>query len=487
MLRQQAQDIGTRASSIPGVAQSRLQSTIQNINFASLALRQASVNFSNHFKARFERLKFESDIAASRKNIKDSNRLFEADRYMRRNPGRYETATQRISALDRLKELTRPFASKMERYREIYGGDASAIQRAEADEAYRAHIKAVRDPIGVRRDALKEKFGGGSRGNILAINAMRAEADEAYRKDMLSDFDRRMEDLTERYGGDKNKAEDKYKKELSQNLPLFFRNSKMTAKQMFSISKGLSVGSAIATPIGAAAGVAMHTIEKIISGADDANKRSVGLENLKNLYGGLSKNETHAALLAGMTPEQALRAKGKLMMKYGPKPFEVLSGIASQAKDVSPQARTALAEKLGIDESLFAMADILGQTGRIDVGTEYRQTQAKVENEKIRGMYLRRSGSGVINTIKGMAKDSWVARGSEAIKISNESSGVPNQTLVTPSEKSSSSGNQVSINIGTVDVSADNPEQLAYGLGAVASSHSKNHTLAVAFDSGLKA
>lgn len=317
--------------------------------------------------------------------------------------------------------------------------------------------------------------------------AKKAKIDELYRKDMLSDFDSRIEYLTERYGGDKIKAEDKYKKELSQNLPLFFRNSKMTAKQMHSIVKGLSVGRAIATPVGMAAGVAMQTINKIIGGADEANKRSVGIENLKNLYGGLSKNETNAALLAGMTPERALQAKGKLMMKYGPKPFEVLSGIASQVKDASPQARTALAEKLGIDESLFAMVDILGLTSRIDADSEHRQTQAQLENEKIRGMYLRRSGSGFLNTIKGMSSDSWAARGSEAIRISEESASTPTQTLVAPTEKSPSSGNQISFNIGTVDVNADNPEQLAYELGAVASSHSNNHTLAVAFDSGIKA
>jgi hypothetical protein len=487
MLREQSRDIGRRAESIPGVSPNSIRQIIDNLRFASLELRRVGVDFSHQFNARFKRIKFEDDLNAARGNIQKSNRLFEADRYMRRNPGRYETATQRISAVDRLKELTHPFAAKMGRYREIYGGDAELIQKAEADEAYRKHIKAVRDPVGVRRDALREKFGGGARGNILAINAMRAEADEAYRKDMLSVFDSRMEDLTERYGGDRNKAEEKYKKELSQNLPLFFRNSKMTAKQMFSISKGLSVGRAIATPVGMAAGVAVQTINKIVSGADDANKRSVGIENLKNLYGGLSKNETNAALLAGMTPEQALQAKGKLMMKYGPRPFEVLRGIATQVKDASPQARTALAEKLGIDESLFAMVDILGRTGRIGVGSGHRQTQAKLENEKIRGMYLRRSGSGFLNTIKGMSSDSWAARSSEAIKISNESSGVPNQTLVTPSEKSSSSGNQVSINIGTVDVNADNPEQFAYGLASATSSHSNNHTLAVAFDSGLKA
>lgn len=464
-------------NTIPGASLDSIQQAINALRSTSEELREL----------RRDRIKLESELSAEREGIKKSNRLFEADRYMRRNPGRYETATQRISATDRLRELARPFALKMERYREIYGGDADLIQRAEADEAYREHIKSIRDPIGSRRDALKEKFGGGARGNILAINAMRAEADEAYRKDMLSDFDSRMEDLTERYGGDRNKAEDKYKKELSQNLPLFFRNSKMTAKQMYSISKGISVGKAIATPIGMAAGVAVQTINKIVGGADDANKRSVGLENLKNLYGGLSKDETNAALLAGMTPEQALRAKGKLMMKYGPKPFEVLGGIASQVKDASPQARTALAEKLGIDESLFAMIDILWQTGRIDTDSEYRQTQAKLENEKIRGMYLRRSGSGFLNTIKGMSSDSWAARSSEAIRISEESANVPSQTLVTPSEKSSSSGNQISFNIGTVDVSADNPEQLIHELAAEASSHSNNHTLALAFDSGLKA
>jgi hypothetical protein len=71
--------------------------------------------------------------------------------------------------------------------------------------------------------------------------------------------------------------------------------------------------------------------------------------------------------------------------------------------------------------------------------------------------------------------------------ISNESSSLPSQGATSQESSSPQSGAQVSFNIGTIDVSADNPEQLAYELGAVASSHSKNHTLAVAFDSGLKA
>lgn len=221
MLRSQAANIGTSAATIPGVS------------------------------ARFKRMDFERDINASRRNLRESDELFKADRYMRQNPGRYETATQRINAVKKMREIRSPFGAKMDEYREAYGGDADRILRAEADVEYKKYIQGITDPIGAKRKSLAKQFGGGARGNAMAINAMRAEARENYRYDMLSDFDKRFEDLTKRYGGGasgekmaiqmmaKNNI---FLKSISKELPGL---TKTILKAAPSIKMGMGAGSAI--------------------------------------------------------------------------------------------------------------------------------------------------------------------------------------------------------------------------------------------------
>lgn len=504
MLREQATDIGRMASSIPGISSNSIRQTIDNLRFASFELRRVSVDFSNQFNARFKRIQFENDLNAARGNIKTSNRLFESDRYMRMNPGRYETATQRISAVDRLKELTLPFASKMERYREIYGGDADIIQRAEADEAYRAHIKAVRDPIGASRDALKEKFGGGARGNILAINAMRAEADEAYRKDMLSDFDSRMEDLTERYGGGAS-GRDKAYDVLFKNIPFL----KPIAKNLPAAAKQLStIAAHPAKSIGAGL-VALEVLDnKIVSASKSATKKEV----ISAAVGTPSEELMNIVSAIGET-DSIYQRRRKMMSTFGNADYGY-KFIGETLKGKDDFTREKLMQSFGIDEvdAYIAMQMATAPEDRVKSPAQKKARAAEMVRLETEYGFSGHGGVGafiqsVINSIPGMealrrldyesfdyvqgAVDekvkAYIEKTKQAGETANQSSSLPLQERVAPDSSTSQSGSQVSINIGTVDVNADNPEQLAYELGAVASSHSKNHTLAVAFDSGIKA
>lgn len=470
MLRGQATNIGTSAATIPGVSANGLNNTIRNLNFASLELRRVGVQYAREFSARFKRMDFERDINASRRNVRESDALFRADRYMRQNPGRYETATQRINAVRKMREIQSPFGAKRDEYREAYGGDADRILSAEASVAYGKYIQGITDPIGAKRKSLAEQFGGGARGNAMAINAMRAEARENYRYDMLSDYDRHMEDLTERYGGDRNKAENKYKAELSKNLPTFFKNSKMSSKQLYNLNKSFASAKGKAAVITTVASIAGGYLNRIISGADTANKRSVNLENAITLTGGLSKKEIISAQLAGLSSEQMLQGKKHLVERYGTlsNALRVISGAMAGAD--SDQARIAIAKSLGVDESLVAWADIFAGGGRIDALTEHRKIQARLEEETIRGMMQRRSGSGAWETFKGLSPDSLHARLRDAewesiaegfnasARVANQSASLPSQSVGAAASYSGNSN--VSVNVGGVVVNTDNAERL---------------------------
>lgn len=503
MLRQQATDIGVSASSIPGVRQSTLQSTIRNLDFAALKLREVGVDFAGHFKARFNRLKFESDINASRKNIKDSNRLFEADRYMRRNPWRYDTATQRISAVDRLRELTHPFASKMERYRELYGGDAETIQRTEADEAYRSYIKGIKDPIGSKRDALKERFGGGSRGNILAINAMTAEANESYRRDMLSSFDSKIEDLTERYGGGtigRNRAYDV----LFKNIPFL----KPIAKSLPFIARPL-------------ANIAAHPIASMGAGA-------LALQSLDNKIGTAAKSSTNREILSAAigSPSDELMSiataigevdsiyqrRRKMMSIFGDADYGYKT-IGNTLKGVDDFTRIKLMEAYGIDETdaFIAMQMATPPENRVMSAAQKRARAQELVRLETEYGFSGHGGWGdffqsILNSLPlgetarrkdyedfdyvrehvDKQFDEYMKKTKEAGENANQSSSLPLQSMITPEPSSSQSDVQLAFNIGTVDVTADNPLQLADELMGVAESKS-NYAYALAFGSGRAA
>lgn len=457
---------------IPGASLDFVQQTINALRSTSDELREL----------RRDRIKLESELDVERDSIKRSNRLFEADRYMQRNPGRYETATQRISAIDRLRELTHPFAAKMEMYRELYGGDAEIIQRAEADELYRSHIKEVRDPVGARRDALGAKFGGGPRGNILAINAMRAEADELYRKDMLSDYDKHFEDLTERYGGDEQKAEDKYKAELTKNLPLFFKNSKLSSRQLYNLNRTMSAFKTSWARVGAVTAVGGF-IGNVL---DNANKKFASDLATMTAYGAPSKEFANAAASAGIQSLSDMSSRrARMMAIYGDadKGYKHFGKQVAQAK--TDRDRINLAEALGLDatdvyiamtmagggpqgkvarknmrRSFLEMQKTYGFSGAGGLGDFLQSLYLSIpgitaaqaedaENFNYVSKGIEKSFGGIINTSK------------EIIKVTEQSASLPSQEVVSAGVLGGGTNN-VSLGFtGDIIVNTDKPAEFA--------------------------
>jgi hypothetical protein len=285
---------------------------------------------------------------------------------------------------------------------------------------------------------------------------------ENFEYDMMSDYDKRKADLTERYGGDENKAETAYKKELSKNLPKFFKDSKMSSKSLFNLSRGLSALKGASGIVSTVAGVASGITERIIGGADEANKRSVGIENLMNLTGGLSKEEIAAGELAGMSVEQILKTKQRLTLKFG-NIQTALKIISDAGAGEDPESRMFLYEALGVDETELAWADIYNKSGRIDPTTEHRKTVARLEEEKYRGMLLRRSGSGFWNTIKGMSSDSWAARSEDEDFnkiVAGLASAPPQPTVYAAGTDGGTTNVDVNFN-GPINVNSDDPKEFA--------------------------
>lgn len=482
MLRGQATNIGTSAATILGVSANGLNNTIRNLNLASGELRRVGFQYAREFSARFKRMDFERDINASRRNIRESDALFKADRYMRRNPGRYETATQRINAVDKLKQLTRPFAAKMEMYRELYGGDAELIQRAEADEAYRSHIKEVRDPIGARREALSAKFGGGSRGNILAVNAMRAEADEAYRRDMLSDYEKHFEDLTERYGGDRRKAEDKYKSELTKNLPAFFKNSKLSSKQLYNLNRTMSAFKTSWARVGAVTAVGGF-IGNIL---DNANKKFASDLATMTAYGAPSKEFANAAASAGIQSLSDMSSRrARMMAIYGDadKGYKHFGKQLAQAK--TDRDRINLAEAIGLDATDVYIAMTMaggGPQGKVarknmrrsflEIQKTYGFSGAGGLGDALQSLYLSIPGitaaqaedaENFNHVSKGIEKSfgGIINTSKEIIKVTEQSASLPSQEVASAGVFGGGTNN-VSLGFtGDIIVNTDKPAEFA--------------------------
>jgi hypothetical protein len=305
-------------------------------------------------------------------------------------------------------------------------------------------------PSGIAQDRENEKV------------RRRVRGVENYEYDMMSDYDKHMSDLTERYGGDKDKAESAYKKELSKNLPKFFKDSKMSSKSLYNLSRGLSTLKGVGGTVSTVASVASGITERIIGGADEANKRSVGIENLMNLTGGLSKEEIAAGELAGMSTEQILKTKQKLTLKFGDLQT-ALKVISDAGAGEDPESRMFLYEALGVDETELAWSDIYNKSGRIDPTTEHRKTVARLEEEKYRGMLLRRSGSGFWNTIKGMSPDSWAARSEDEDFnkiVAGLASAPPQPTVYAAGTDGGTTNVDVNFN-GPINVNSDDPKEFA--------------------------
>jgi hypothetical protein len=358
----------------------------------------------------------------------------------------------------------------------------------------------------------------------------------SYENDVLHDFSKRLKDLTEKYGSESKAFDVMYK-----NNPLL----KQIAKEMPGLTKAF-MKSLPYLKIGGVTAAGAFTLWRTIL----KEQRGFAAEGIRGGRMGIDSFtaiSANTALKASGGSEKSLSPIGKWktnigkMMMGGSSDFLVelakygvnlrgsgVGGFATgeeifadvtkrikQMRDSGDEERAlALADIFGIDEATWKKiqqvegGDVLKwikQQGK-DSGADraaaeedrtlrFHEKETKFlrgwktnllfpkRHKTVREAYLDSMSFGMHGALESVLPEKFrIIR-----NISNESSSLPLQGATSQESSSPQSGAQVSFNIGTIDVSADNPEQLAYELGAVASSHSKNHTLAVAFDSGLKA
>jgi len=168
---------------------------------------------------------------------------------------------------------------------------------------------------------------------------------------------------------------------LMKEFPTFFRNSKMSTKDMRDMAKSLRairripiIGNVATNPIGAAAAI-LGIQKAAFNTSDAANKKVVDWQNLALMTGGLSKTFEEAGYLAGMNgPGEIMGALGRFQSKFGPAAEDVLRRYGSVLASAPAETRMALASRMGMNNKEAALAMALSNPEMF--GSDQRRTQA---------------------------------------------------------------------------------------------------------------
>jgi hypothetical protein len=311
---------------------------------------------------------------------------------------------------------------------------------------------------------------------------MRAEADEVYRRDMLSDYDKRFEDLTERYGGDRQKAEDKYKAELAKNLPSFFKNSKLSSKQLYNLNRTMSTFKTSWARVGAVTAVGGFMGSVI----DKANKKFASDLATMTAYGAPSKEFADAAASAGIQSLSDMSSRRARMTAIYGNADEIYKHFGRQlAQAKTEQERINLAEAIGFDATDVYIAMTMSGGGPKGEVAKKNMHRSFLEIQKMYGF----SGAGGFGdalqsiwlSIPGMAaaqaEDAdnfkYVAKGiekdfggivntsKEIIKVTEQSASLPSQEIMSAGVLGGGTNN-VSLGFtGDIIVNTDKPAEFA--------------------------
>ena len=233
-------------------------------------------------------------------------------------------------------------------------------------------------------------------------------------------------------------------------------------------------------------------VVKAFAIADVNNQKVVDWGNKGNLYGTPSRRFAEAAYMAGLKdPGQISELYGKLTAKYG-NADAVLENIGSRTGKMSPLARMSIANSQGWNEQVMAIADIMSNNGhlRIDRSRRVAANKAMIEAADTMGW---NSSSGLGDTAQslwwsipgmksGAARDAadfkyvsddlhdfYFNQIDEQIKSATDAAESANDyDAGRIGNKQTSAGTNVSksvaFNIGTLQVDAENSEQLIQSL-----------------------
>ena len=234
----------------------------------------------------------------------------------------------------------------------------------------------------------------------------RAEAQLNKDVDERNEYEReraRNTRLAESRGSIRNRKE---RLMLMRELPAFFRNSKMSTKDLRSMAKGFRqiskipiIGSFASNPALAAITATIGGFASVMNSANSANEVTKKWRNYENLYGKPTERQEWNARLAGIKdPARIAQIYGMLAAKFGgdPETFLLSQGLAMRGMD--NRTKQYHAEAMGFDADTVRLAEIYAgapaeESDIVDARIAALDREQK-EGEK--------SGSGLRRTLRSM-------------------------------------------------------------------------------------
>lgn len=312
--------------------------------------------------------------------LRDAERIRSASLIVSRSRGnvRLDEAYDRIVKTEAQHERAtaalrdRNPVSYMHRYNEAYGADARRV----FDSDYNDAMQSIVDPVGYQRTQDRRQWGF-KRGD--AIFAARAQ--ENFRRDMMDDFDRIIEDNSRRYGGNQADADEVYRKLLLKNLPVFFNNSRISTRRLHDLTvlakQNKVVGKVLNHPLTSILSLGAR-IEGLYQKTLKAQEEREGVERSYFLSEEPSEAMKGAYFKAGIGESEFAKLTAKQAVKYGTmENAERVLGIAGQTlMSASPEARKYIAQAFGLDANEARVAMLLA-------GGEQTEREKNLELEAI--------------------------------------------------------------------------------------------------------
>ena len=462
--------------------------------------------------------------------VKKSDELKRASRIIRANPGVFESRSQAIAWSNKARSISMDAGgNRLSAFQRQFGHTAgTSLFNQENAQLFTNRMAEIgRSPRQQRIFDYYQQFGGAASADAMdrAEDVVRAEDERkrsedrlegrrAFAYDTADDYTKMRHDLRDKYKSSAL-ADAKIRRDALKKLPNWMKNlvgnSNLSTKFLFNMSNGLAhaknipfLGKMLSDPVTAGVALGMGSLALIKATSersDEANKNIVSQMNVRNVYGPVSQAFLKTAHLAGIQdPTKIQELWGKLTTKYGDADA-FLSSVGSHTAEMKGgKAKTFLAQALGFDPTLMAMADMYGG-GFWNIGAmSERQALGDLARTKMRQDQMTRTGSGLLDTIVGTFSNASVAsRFVDDDKFYNDiifkkfktDSAVNSQDSYqreysTGASDSPSGGKVINVSISTGDVVLPNAKDgQSFADDLFDFSEKKTGTLH-AFDSGIK-
>ena len=354
--------------------------------------------------------------------VKKSDELKRASRIIRANPGVFESRSQAIAWSNKARSISMDAGgNRLSAFQRQFGHTAgTSLFNQENAQLFTNRMAEIgRSPRQQRIFDYYQQFGGAASADAMdrAEDVVRAEDERkrsedrlegrrAFAYDTADDYTKMRHDLRDKYKSSAL-ADAKIRRDALKKLPNWMKaligGEKTQTKTLFNLANKFDdatkipiIGHMLKNPFALGLGT-LGLISSIMGRSDQANTSVVDWQNAANLSGAPSKRFSKLALLAGdKDPAAIARRFGKATLKFGDAEM-FYSSLAPQIKNVSPIARMAIASQLGLDETDFAIMDMM--SGRITPDRTRRAMAGKNMAEQLKEVGLS-SGAGVFDTLE---------------------------------------------------------------------------------------